>query len=443
MFSKSAAVTSFIIQAAVRFTPTLSQIDTGSCNTQCAESEIDLAAGSSSVDYTRRCTPKDVSNSVASNDNNKLVQADVDCLLCLYKLSAGDATATEESMVRDLCVPAYASNEFEFAKITERGWQFDNEHYAGGGEWNTEIETAAGEDKLAKDAARIDDIFYYEAQRKVITFPFNLTSVNPYTNPSGQSDLHGLHSDSTEERANGASDHFFPDLDGCDINAAYCCFAQDRQAGDNNGNCATPYEYNCVDKDPADNANICYVDHKRSTKANHISGGFSIFGDLVNNKENIEGPVHCHGLVWGDDPLHDDNVYKGNLLFYVSMYDHMTQRGYVRNIPGAPMCACAENMPVVTRSDCTEIAAKETTTFSWDGSSVKASVLIRDLDFNSCNGQNANNNLEERAKQLEEDGVLSAEKRAALQSVLIGSGNGKCNAAIESFLNNNGIQKIA
>merc|ERR1739845_63059 len=88
------------------------------------------------------------------------------------------------------------------------------------------------------------------------------------------------------------------------------------------------------------------------------------------------------------------------------------------------------------------IAAKETTTFSWDGNSVKASVLIRDLDFNSCNGQNANNNLEERAKQLEEDGVLSAEKRAALQSVLVGSGTGKCNAAIENFLNDNGIQKI-
>merc|ERR1712037_333350 len=159
-------------------------------------------------------------------------------------------------------------------------------------------------------------------------------------------------------------------------------------------------------------------------------------------KENIEGPIHCHGLVWGDDPLQGDNVYKGNLLFYVSMYDHMTQRGYVRNIPGAPMCACAENMPVVTRSDCTEIEAKETTTFSWDGSTVKASVRIRDLDFNACNGQNANNNLEERAKQLEEDGKLSAEKRAALQSVLVGSGNGKCNAAIESFLNDNGIQKI-
>jgi hypothetical protein len=52
--------------------------------------------------------------------------------------------------------------------------------------------------------------------------------------------------------------------------------------------------------------------------------------------------------------------YKGNNLFYISMYDdHMYQRGYVRSVPGAPMCGCVEKMPIVTRADCTEIAAKE------------------------------------------------------------------------------------
>jgi hypothetical protein len=30
-------------------------------------------------------------------------------------------------------------------------------------------------------------------------------------------------------------------------------------------------------------------------------------------------------------------------------------RGYVKNIPGAPMCACAEQMPTVSRADCTQI----------------------------------------------------------------------------------------
>lgn len=39
----------------------------------------------------------------------------------------------------------------------------------------------------------------------------------------------------------------------CPLRAAMCCFASDRQANDNNGNCAKPYDTNCVNADPADN----------------------------------------------------------------------------------------------------------------------------------------------------------------------------------------------
>ena len=199
---------------------------------------------------------------------------------------------------------------------------------AGGGEWNYEVETAAGEDRLQADAARVNDIYHYNAQRQPVEFPTYLESFNPYVE-DGSHVVNAI-----------------VDTDGCDLNAAFCCFSQDRQAGDNNGNCATPYERNCYDKDPADNTNICYVDHARSAKSSRVGAGFSIFGDLATNKENIEGPVHCHGFAWGDDPLSADHVYKGNLLFYVSMYDHLTQRGYARNIPGSPMCACAENVSI-------------------------------------------------------------------------------------------------
>jgi len=90
-------------------------------------------------------------------------------------------------------------------------------------EWNYEIETSSGQDRLKKDAARVDDVFYYEAQRMVIA--------------SGDPD------DSNRPD--------FDNLDSCQNNAAFCCFAQDRQAGDNNGNCNTPYENNCIDKNPA------------------------------------------------------------------------------------------------------------------------------------------------------------------------------------------------
>ena len=94
----------------------------------------------------------------------------------------------------------------------------------------------------------------------------------------------------------------------------------------------------------ADNANICYIDHARSSDANHVQDGFTIYGDLKSGNEAIEGSIHCHGWTWGEDPLHPDNIYKGNLKFFVSMYDHLTQRGYARNIPGSPMCDCAENV---------------------------------------------------------------------------------------------------
>ena len=233
--------------------------------------------------------------------------ADQQCQVeCAYKAANASTvlTPTATEIVHQLCVAGYKDQEFLFTDIAKKGAQFDNEHYSGGGEWNYEVETATGEDRLKVDASRVDDVYYYEAQRKVIQFPEHIESFNPYTGRNIINDI--------------------DDLDGCDLNAAYCCFAQDRQAGDNNGNCATPYEYNCNDKDPADNTNICYIDHSRSAKSSHVNAGFSIFGDLVKNKENIEGSVHCHGFAWPEDELHQDSVLKGNLLFYVSMYDHMT-----------------------------------------------------------------------------------------------------------------------
>jgi len=368
--------------------------------------------------YSGRCDPTTFLKKVTAQDDHN-------CLICLYNHVHSTTLTDISDVVQAMCISGYASDVFPYAEISRKGSQFDNEHYSGGGEWNYEIETATGEDRLRVDAARVNDIYHYQAQRKVIEFPdATIESFNPYD---------------TSGSVGGIQD-----LDGCDLNAAYCCFAQDRQAGDNNGNCATPYENNCIDKDPADNTNICYVDHARSSKANHVAGGFSIYGDPVTGKENIEGSVHCHGFAWPDsDPLHRDNILKGNLLFFVSMYDHMTQRGYVRNIPGSPMCACAENMAVVTRADCTQTDTTENTTFQWtvSTSSIVAVPKITDVNFNACTGKNANNNLEERVRKLNDDGLLDANKVAAVQKQLVGSDAGECNTAIEGFLATKNISR--
>ena len=61
--------------------------------------------------------------------------------------------------------------------------------------------------------------------------------------------------------------------------------------------------------------------------------GTGLFGT---DKENIEGPVNCHGCAWGDSRLSADHVYRGDLLFYVSMYGHLTQQGICVPFPGVP-----------------------------------------------------------------------------------------------------------
>jgi hypothetical protein len=62
---------------------------------------------------------------------------------------------------------------------------------------------------------------------------------------------------------------FFPDNlanfeECCAMNAVMCCFVQDRQAGYQNGDCATPYDENRLNANPADNTDICNVDMSRA-----------------------------------------------------------------------------------------------------------------------------------------------------------------------------------
>jgi regulation of enolase protein 1 (concanavalin A-like superfamily) len=74
------------------------------------------------------------------------------------------------------------------------------------------------------------------------------------------------------------------------------------------------------------------------------------------------------------------------------MYDHMYQRGYVKNIPGAPMCGCVEQMPTVSRSDCTQVDLTESVKIQYDGSAFVGKLTRVHVDFNACQGINNRNN---------------------------------------------------
>lgn len=211
---------------------------------------------------------------------------------------------------------------------------------------------------------------------------------------------------------------YIENFEECEYRAAYCCWVQDRQAGDNNGNCAQAYDANCVDADPGDNTDLCYVDMENAPGSARVAGGYAIFPD------DTEGDIHCHGLAWGNDAGLDD-VYKGNNLFYVAMYDHLYQRGYVRNVPGAPMCGCAEQMPIVSRADCTEMDITQTVRYTWVNQQLTVRALNVNVDFNACNGANNNNNdLEAYYERLVDEGRADEEELEALQERLVGDCDG-------------------
>jgi len=278
---------------------------------------------------------------------------------------------------------------YPFAKITDEGWQFDSNYYDGGTYLNEEYEPVEIPDF-------IDNVYDKVAQSQLITFP---------------------------------SDHIEKNFDNCQAQSVMCCWVQDRQANDNNGNCA---DDDCKNADPADNTDICWVDLEDSSGSNHVENGFALF------EGDSEGDAHCHGFAWSDeeDPDTSSYRYRGNVLFYVSMYDHLSQRGYVREVPGAPMCACLEQMPAVSESDCTEMDITETYTFNVGNAEEpdKAHISSVDIEYNAC----TNNELRDRFDELTAAGFTSDETEAEFDRRIVG--NCDDNNVMENLLRSKGFR---
>lgn len=315
------------------------------------------------------------------------------------QLTLGDREASM-TIISEACSEGYLS----FGAITDEGSVFDKEYYDGGTYYNGQRqsinENGIKINKLSNNPGdRIKDIYNDISQARGIKFPNYLTN-----------------------------------FENCELNAAMCCFVQDRQADDHNGNCATPYDENCVDANPADNTDICYVDMARAPTSSRTSDGFAVFED------EDEDDSHCHGFAWADDSTDTSARFKGNNLFYVSMYDHLTQRGYTRNVPGAPMCACVEQMPVVTRADCTQIDIEsEDVTFTYsDETGFHAYIRDLEIEFNACQGANNNNNdLGAYYERLVNEDKIPEEKRDAFEEIIVGETY--CREAIDSMLDEKGF----
>jgi len=330
------------------------------------------------------------------------------------------ANTTAADLLEDICAQAnedYVSkHEVPWSDVTQEGGKFDKEYYDGNGDWNEEHQSnyphppvipGQASNVLNRDAERVDDLYETRLQRYPLQWPGDSpTSISNFAN--------------------------------CELHSAMCCWVSDRQANDNNGNCNTPYDEKCTDADPGDNTDLCAVDMSRSTKdSTHVDDGFAIF------PEGQEGPVHCHGIAWGEDEKEADFRYRANNLFFVSMSDHLHDRGYVRNVQGAPMCGCVENMPLVSRADCTEISAKEFYKFTFPenySGQITATLDYVDIDFNACKARN-NNNLEKFYERLRDEGRVSRAKYDKFRNTVVG--DHRCSSAIEDLLFRKGYKHEA
>ena len=147
-----------------------------------------------------------------------------------------------------------------------------------------------------------------------------------------------------------------------------------------------------------------------------------------------EAPIHCHGFAWTDELSDPSAIYRGNNLFFVSMYDHLNQRGYVKEVPGAPMCGCSEQMPVVSRTDCTQLEVVQSFQFDYDGLSFVAKVTNVNIAFKQCTGvdqtgKEDNNDLWSHVNRLYIEGKIAEKNLVALTTQIVGDMPNQCQAA--------------
>lgn len=192
-------------------------------------------------------------------------------------------------------------------------------------------------------------------------------------------------------------------VDSCQLNTVMCCFIDDV---DDNG-----FQANDSTTD------VCRHDLSNSPKSNHIKDGWSIF-------PNAEAPTHCVGFTWEDGE--ESDIFKGNALYDVSLRNTAI-KGYYKSIPGAPLCGCIEQMPVVEKADCrTATGGQISYSFTVDDETGKVSAHNSvDVTYEDCaDGRDLKGHFK----------VKHAENADAIDEHLVGEGG--CAADNELYLNN-------
>jgi len=301
-------------------------------------------------------------------------------------LGVSEDAGEREEYVDELC--AYDAL-VQFVEI-QGTYQLDRRYFAGGGP------LVDGGDDWATRSWKIQNFHNNMGDSTIISWPEYLARIdynagvdgngNPL-NPEGQSD-------------NGYPANMNLDV-SCALQTAMCCFVDD-------SNGPSPDDFASVVT-----TDVCRHDLENSRQSNNINRGWSVF-------PGAEKPVHCTGFTWDDETT--DLI--GNLMYDASLSLTVT-KGYLKAIPGAPMCGCVEHMPVVEKAACRKAKVA-------DGTDVTFTFNYADGDLSAEN---------EASIVYEDcDGDLKAEYQAvhadnadAIDAHLVGDGG--CEADIVDYLN--------
>jgi hypothetical protein len=256
----------------------------------------------------------------------------------------------------------------------------DDEEFFNGGTWlNTEYDGPNGSGNLRKDAAAIESFYNSVVKTAVLAFPGD------------------------------QEDYLIESMQDCNVNSIICCYVADRQ-NDGFGTCKGG---NCIDEDPEENTDVCYVNNRNTGFASHIPAGFTYYPD------SLEGPVHCEGFAWSDDENDASFRLRGNLLFYLALKSNLYDKGYVRAVPSAPMCGCANKMPIVTKADCIEPVVNEKFDFVFDEDPSVTDQALTSIDFRGCPA----GGLSDKMNQLLKTGKISSRVKDQFDEWVVGDGN--------------------
>lgn len=299
--------------------------------------------------------------------------------------------------------------KLEFGSISNKGREHDSDFFGGGTSWNAGELQQLGKGSFRGSGARRIDMYDRQSKRRVLKWPEEVPSLSAC---QANAAMCCWPANQNEEISAGGTLHVDCDpIDGeIDCEIASAVHAKNASTSDNNSG----------------NADVCLVDLSKSHSSSGFNDGLTIF---PNNTS-----VYCSGIAWENGENYWNHFAKGNLLFQSSMV-LMKDGGLEKNLPSAPMCGCIEQMPIVTRADCTEAYSTARFTFQYRSTipELRAIASKHLIQYRKCEGMNSTtNDLKSFYDKLWLEKKVDMHKKELFDAIVIGEDG--CNNVTKAHL---------